>query len=318
MKALITGGAGFIGSHLAQALCRRGAEVTVLDNLSTGAPEKLAWRGNGDKVELVHGDARDEALLDQLVAGCDWVFHQAAVASVPQSVAQPLETNQHNLDATLKLLVAARDAKVKRFLFASSSAIYGESAVESKREDLPPQPLTPYGLQKYGSERYCQLFHQLYGLPTVALRYFNVFGPRQSFDSPYSGVIARFCTMMLRGEAPVIFGDGSQSRDFVFIDNIVQANLMAAEAPAERVAGRVFNGGTGSSISLLKLVADINKLTGQNLQPKFEPGRAGDIRHSQADVSALRGATGYEAAVSWEEGLAQTLEFYRVEARNAL
>jgi UDP-glucose 4-epimerase len=313
MQALITGGAGFIGSHIAQALCRKGAKVRILDNLSTGTEENLAWRAGGDDLELIQGSADDAALLNKIVPGCDWVFHEAAVASVPQSVAQPLETNQHNLDSTLKLLIAARDAGVKRFLFASSSAIYGESEAEYKHESLPPQPITPYGLQKYASERYGQLFHQLYGLPTVALRYFNVFGPRQSFNSPYSGVIARFCTAVLRGETPVIFGDGTQSRDFVFIDNIVQANLLAAEAPAERVAGRVFNGGTGGSISLRQLVADLNDLTGQDIQPRFEPARAGDIRHSQADVSALKEATGYSPAVSWKDGLAQTLDFYRLQ-----
>ena len=313
MQALITGGAGFIGSHIAQALCRKGAKVRVLDNLSTGSEENLAWRTGGDDLELIQGSADDAALLAKIVPGCDWVFHESAVASVPQSVAQPLETNQHNLDSTLKLLIAARDAGVKRFLFASSSAIYGESEAEFKHESLPPQPITPYGLQKYASERYGQLFHQLYGLPTVALRYFNVFGPRQSFNSPYSGVIARFCTAVLRGETPVIFGDGTQSRDFVFIDNIVQANLLAAEAPAERVAGRVFNGGTGGSISLRQLVADLNDLTGQDIQPRFEPARAGDIRHSQADVSALKEATGYSPAVSWKDGLAQTLDFYRLQ-----
>ncbi len=313
MQALITGGAGFIGSHIAQALCRKGAKVRILDNLSTGTEENLAWRTSGDDLELIQGSADDEELLSKIVPGCDWVFHEAAVASVPQSVAQPLETNQHNLDSTLKLLIAARDAGVKRFLFASSSAIYGESEAEFKHESLPPQPITPYGLQKYASERYGQLFYQLYGLPTVALRYFNVFGPRQSFNSPYSGVIARFCTAVLRGETPVIFGDGTQSRDFVFIDNIVQANLLAAEAPAERVAGRVFNGGTGGSISLRQLVADLNDLTGQDIQPRFEPARAGDIRHSQADVSALKEATGYSPAVSWKDGLAQTLDFYRLQ-----
>jgi nucleoside-diphosphate-sugar epimerase len=313
MQALITGGAGFIGSHIAQALCRKGAKVRVLDNLSTGSEENLAWSKGGDDLELIQGSADDAALLAKIVPGCDWVFHEAAVASVPQSVAQPLETNQHNLDSTLKLLIAARDAGVKRFLFASSSAIYGESEAEFKHESLPPQPITPYGLQKYASERYGQLFHQLYGLPTVALRYFNVFGPRQSFNSPYSGVIARFCTAVLRGETPVIFGDGTQSRDFVFIDNIVQANLLAAEAPAERVAGRVFNGGTGGSISLRQLVADLNDLTGQDIQPRFEPARAGDIRHSQADVSALKEATGYSPAVSWKDGLAQTLDFYHLQ-----
>lgn len=311
MKVLITGGAGFIGSHLAEALCRRGARVIVLDNLSTGAAHNLAWRGPADELELVQGSVQDEALLGKLVPGCDWVFHHAAVASVPQSVAEPLATHEHNLNATLKLLLAARDAGVRRFLFASSSAIYGESEVEAKHEDLPAQPLTPYGLQKYAGERYGQLFHRLYGLPTVALRYFNVFGPRQSFNSPYSGVIARFCMAMLKGDAPTIFGDGGQSRDFVYIDNIVQANLLAAEASEEKVAGRVFNGGSGGSVSLLKLVADINQLTGQSIQPRFEPGRAGDIRHSLADVGALRAATGYEPAVTWLEGLERTLEFYR-------
>ncbi len=311
MKALVTGGAGFIGSHLAQALCRQGATVRVIDELSTGRLENLSWRTPTDAVEFIQGDVRDESLLAKIVPGCDWVFHQSAVASVPQSVAHPLETNQHNLDATLKLLIASRDAQVKRFLFASSSAIYGDSEEVSKHESLPPQPITPYGLQKYTSERYCQIFHQLYGLPTVALRYFNVFGPRQSFNSHYSGVIAKFCTAMLRGERPVIFGDGGQARDFVYIDNIVHANLLAAEAPEQQVAGRVFNGGTGASISLLELVAGINELTKQEIQPQFEPARAGDIRHSQADVTAIREALDYKPRVPWKVGLAQTLNFYR-------
>ena len=315
MKVLVTGGAGFIGSHIAQSLCAQGAKVVVIDNESTGDLQNLAWRKNSDALEYIRGDVRDDVLLAKTIPGCDWVFHQAAVASVPQSVSDPLGTNEHNLDATLKLLVAARDAGVKRFLFASSSAIYGESEVPSKHESLPPQPITPYGLQKYAGERYCQLFHQLYGLPTVALRYFNVFGPRQSSTSQYSGVIAKFCSAMLCREAPVIFGDGSQSRDFVFIDNIVQANLMAAAAPEQTVAGRVFNGGTGTSISLLQLVADINELTRQHLEPKLESARAGDIRHSQADISAIREALDYEPRVSWKDGLAQTLEFYRQQAR---
>jgi nucleoside-diphosphate-sugar epimerase len=311
MKALVTGGAGFIGSPHRPVSLRPGAEVVVIDNESTGSLKNLAWRKNSDTLEYIQGDVRDDALVAKIIPGCDWVFHQAAIASVPQSVADPLATNEHNLDASLKLLVAARDAGVKRFLFASSSAIYGESEEPSKHESLPPQPITPYGLQKYTGERYCQLFHQLYGLPTVALRYFNVFGPRQSFISDYSGVIAKFCTAMLRGDSPVIFGDGSQSRDFVFIDNIVQANLLAAGAPEQQVAGRVFNGGTGASISLLQLVADINDLTKQQLQPQFKPARTGDIRHSQADISAIREALDYEPQVSWKDGLARTLEFYR-------
>ena len=231
MKALVTGGAGFIGSHLAEALCRRGANVTVLDNLSLGKMANLAWRQNGDALEFVEGDVADEPLVKRLIAGCDWVFHEAAMPSVPLSVAEPVKTNTQNLDATLRLLVLARDAKVKRFLFASSSSIYGDIDLPAKHEKLPPGPLSPYALQKYAAEKYGQLFHQLYGLPTVSLRYFNVFGPRQAFNSPYSGVIAKFCTGMLAGKAPVIYGDGLQSRDFTFIENVVPANLLAAEAP---------------------------------------------------------------------------------------
>ncbi len=310
MKVLITGGAGFIGSHIAQTLHARGADIVVLDDFSTGSPDNLDWHGHGG-LECVEGDAGDETLLKKIVPGCEWVFHEAAVASVPQSVAEPATTNRSNLDATLKLLIAARDAGVKRFLFASSSAIYGDSEVEKKHEGLPPAPITPYGLQKYASERYAQLFHQLYGLPTVSLRYFNVFGPRQSFNSPYSGVIAKFCTAMLKGEAPLIFGNGEQSRDFVFIDNIVQANLMCAEAPEAAVAGRVFNAATGNSISLRQLVADINELSGQQLQPRFEKERPGDILHSQADISAAATAFGFTPKVTWKEGLARTLDFYR-------
>jgi UDP-glucose 4-epimerase len=311
MKALVTGGAGFIGSHIAQHLISLGAHVLLLDDFSSGSRQNLAWNNGRVDLDLIEGSAGDTALLARIVPGCDWVFHQAAVASVPQSVAHPLETNRHNLDATLKLLVAARDAGVRRFVFASSSAIYGDTSAESLHENLPPAPLTPYGLQKYASERYCQLFHQLYGLPTVALRYFNVFGPRQSFNSPYSGVIARFCTLMLRGEAPVIFGDGSQSRDFVYIDNVVSANLRAAQSPPERVAGHVFNVGTGASVTLNQLVACINELTGQKLAARHEPPRQGDILHSQADISALREALDYSPEVSWKTGLARTLEFYR-------
>jgi UDP-glucose 4-epimerase len=306
MKALVTGGAGFIGSHLAEALCRRGAKVTVLDNLSLGNVANLAWRGNGDALEFVEGDVANEALVKQLIAGCDWVFHEAAMPSVPVSVAKPIETNTQNLDATLRLLVLARDAGVKRFLFASSSSIYGDVDVPAKHEGLPPSPLSPYALQKYGAEKYGQLFHQLYGLPTVSLRYFNVFGPRQAFNSPYSGVIAKFCTGMLAGKAPVIFGDGLQARDFTFIANVVRANLLAAEAP--NVAG-------GQSISLLQLVAELNRLTGQSLAPQFEPTRVGDVRSSMADISAAQRELGYQSEVSWEEGLRRTLEFYRSAAK---
>ncbi|WP_395742610.1 NAD-dependent epimerase/dehydratase family protein [Prosthecobacter sp.] len=314
MKALVTGGAGFIGSHISEALCRKGAEVIVLDNLSLGSPANLNWKQPGDKIDLVEGDVRDPAILARLMPGVDWVFHQGALPSVPRSVAAPLESNANNLDGTLNVLLAARDAGVKRLMFASSSSIYGNADVPAKHEGLPVQPLSPYALQKYGGERYCQLFHQLYGFETVALRYFNIFGPRQAFDSPYSGVIAKFCTCMLAGTAPVIFGDGSQARDFTFVANAVSANLLAAEAPAEKAAGKVFNVAAGHSIDLLRLVKDINHLTGQQLQPRFEPARAGDVLHSLADISAARSCLNYEVQVGWEEGLRRTLEFYKTTA----
>lgn len=312
MKALVTGGAGFIGSHISQTLIQRGAKVIALDNLSLGQRHNLDWANRAD-LEFVEGDVTDETLIRQLVTGCDWVFHEAAMPSVPRSVQDPLGSNFHNTDGTLRMLVAARDAGVKRFLFASSSAIYGDQDAPSKHEQLPPSPLSPYALQKYAGERYCQLFQQLYGLPTVALRYFNVYGPRQAFDSPYSGVIAKFCTAMLKGETPVIYGDGLQSRDFTYIDNVVQANLVAAEAPAEKVAGGVFNAATGHSVTLLDLVQDLNDLTGQSIKPRFEPGRTGDVRSSLADNSAAEKAFGYKATVTWKEGLAKTLDFYRTQ-----
>lgn len=311
MKALITGGAGFIGSHLAEALCREGVEIVVLDNLSLGNAKNLLWKRDDDALQFIDGDVLDEKIVRQAVAGCDWVFHEAALPSVPRSVAEPVESNAQNIDATVQLLVLARDAGVKRFIFASSSSIYGDADVPLKYEQLPPNPLSPYALQKYTGEKYCQLFHQLYGMETVSLRYFNVFGPRQSFDSPYSGVIAKFCTAMLMGQPPVIFGDGLQARDFTYIDNVVRANLLAAKGPSEKVAGKVFNVAGGQSISLLDLVADLNRLTNQSLKPRFEPQRAGDVRSSMADITAAKNGLGYEPLVSWQDGLKKTLEFYR-------
>jgi UDP-glucose 4-epimerase len=310
-KALVTGGAGFIGGHIAQALAARGASVIILDDLSTGDVGNLAWASGQTDVDFVQGCITDTALVRQLIHGCDWVFHQAAIASVPQSVAQPVESNQVNLDASLALLVAARDSGVRRFVFASSAAIYGDTEAALKHESHPVLPLSPYGLQKYASERYGQMFHQLFGLETVALRYFNVFGPRQSFSSPYSGVIARFCTMLLRGETPTVFGDGLQSRDFAYIANVVAANLLAAERPADQVAGRVFNIAGGTSVTLLDLIQELNRLTGQNIVPRHEAARSGDIRHSAADLSAARAYLGYDPQVTWQEGLRHTLDFYR-------
>lgn len=311
MNALVTGGAGFIGSHIAEALVRRGDRVVVLDDLSLGSVGNLAWKRPGDALGFVEGDAGDGDLVAELLPGIDVVFHHGALPSVPRSVAEPVGSNAQNLDATLRLLVAARDAGVRRFVFASSSSIYGDQDAPSKHESLPPRPLSPYALQKYAAERYGQLFHQLYGTPVVSLRYFNVFGPRQSAGSPYSGVIAKFCMAALAGETPVIHGDGRQSRDFTFIDNVVAANLLAADAPAERVAGRVFNIACGESIDLLRLASDLAALTGRPMAPRFGPARAGDVRHSRADISAAREALGYGPHVSWAEGLRRTLEWYR-------
>jgi nucleoside-diphosphate-sugar epimerase len=311
MKALVTGGAGFIGSHIAEALAHRRHHVVVLDNLSLGTLANLHWRRHSESVEIVEGDAGDPALLSAVMPGVDWVFHHAALPSVPRSVSDPVGSNQHNLTATLHLLEAARSAGVKRFVFASSSSIYGDSEAPRKAESLPPAPLSPYALQKYSAETYARQFHQFHGLPTVCLRYFNVFGPRQAFDSPYSGVIARFCSLFLKGERPTIFGDGSQSRDFTYVENVVAANLLAAEAPPAQVAGAVFNIACGESIDLLRLVADLNTLTGQVLQPRFEPARPGDVKHSLADVSAARERLGFSPTVAWKDGLRRTLDWYR-------
>jgi UDP-glucose 4-epimerase len=311
MKALVTGGAGFIGSHIAEGLCRQGAEVVVLDNLSLGDAKNLAWKKSSDRLDLVSGTICDTALVKKLVSGCDAVFHLAAIPSVPLSVEKPLETNEENLNATLGLLAAARDAGVKRFVFASSSAIYGDSDKDSKREDDPVKPQSPYALQKYAGERYAQMFHTLYGLETVSLRYFNIFGPRQSFNSPYSGVIAKFCVSVLEGKQPTIFGDGLQSRDFTPVANVVRANLLAVERPAEQVAGGVFNVGLGASVTLLQLLADLNKLTGQDLQPIFQPERKADVRSSKANIDAAKQRLGYTVVAPWERGLEETLDFYR-------
>lgn len=313
MKALVTGGAGFIGSHIAQTLCAQGAEVIVLDNLLLGTLRNLDWRSPGDRLDFVEGDISDEPLVRQLVASCDWVFHQGALPSVPRSVQDPWASHVPNIDGTLKMLIAARDAGVKRFLFASSSSIYGDVDAPYKHESLPPNPLSPYALQKYTGEKYGLLFHKLYGFPFVALRYFNVFGPRQAFDSPYSGVIAKFCTALLKGERPIVHGDGLQSRDFTFVANSVAANIAAASAPADAVAGRTFNIACGQSVTLLQLLADLNALTGQSIEPKFEAGRVGDVRSSLADINAAQAAFGYQPQVTWEEGLAQTLAFYQMD-----
>jgi UDP-glucose 4-epimerase len=313
MKALITGGAGFIGSHIAEKICSLGGTAVVLDNFSLGSEKNLDWARGSSKLEAIKGSIGDEALIKKIIEGCDWIFHHAALPSVPLSVEKPIESNNENLTSSLNLLMAARSARVKRFVFASSSAIYGDSSAPYKQENNPVNPLSPYALQKYATERYGQLFHSLYGLETVSLRYFNVFGPRQSFNSPYSGVIAKFCTHFIQDEQPVIFGDGLQSRDFIFIDNVVEANLRAAQRPKEFVAGKVFNVGGGESITLLDLISALQKITGKNLQPTFSPSRSGDIRASRANIETAKLELDFKISVSWLEGLRKTYEFYQAQ-----
>ena len=312
MKALVTGGAGFIGSHLAEALCRRGDSVIVLDDLSSGRLDNLVWCAPGDALEFVQGDAGDDALLIPLLEGCACVFHLAAMPSVQQSIIAPLESHRRNLDTTLRLFVAARDARVRRIVYASSSSVYGESNAEAKEQGCP-QPLSPYAIQKSASEQYAQLFYRLYGLPIVTLRYFNVFGPRQVYDSPYAGVVARFCDAVLNSRPLTIFGDGRQSRDFTYVDNVVSANLLAAAAPEEKIAGRIFDCATGTSVSVLELADALADLTGAPVAHSPEPSRVGDIRDSRADISAIERELGYRVSVRWKEGLRRTLDSYRLE-----
>jgi len=313
LKALVTGGAGFIGSHLAEALCRRGDKVVVLDDLSSGTLDNLAWRAPAHELEFVQGDAGDEVLLKKLISDCDCLFHLAAMPSVQQSIIAPLESNRRNLGTTLHLFVAARDAGVRRVVFASSSSVYGEAKAEARDEAVRPEPLSPYAVQKYAAEQYAQLFHRLYALPVVTLRYFNVFGPRQDYDSPYAGVVARFCKAILNSRPITIYGDGQQSRDFAYIDNVVSANLLAAAAPEEKIAGRIFDCATGSSVSVLELANALSELTGRPLAQSLEPNRAGDIRDSCANISAIESELGYRVLVNWKEGLRRTLDFYRLQ-----
>ena len=302
---LVTGGAGFIGSHLCEELLRRGHQVRVADDLSTGK------RGNLQKgVEFVEGDLADLATARRVVEGCHYVLHQAAIPSVPRSVKDPLTSHRANVDATVNMLIAARDAGVKRLVFAGSSSAYGDTPTLPKREDMPNGPLSPYALQKVIGEQYLQMFTKLYGLETVTIRYFNVFGPRQDPASEYAAVIPRFITAALAGKGVTVFGDGTQSRDFCFIDNTVEANLAAASAPASAVSGGVFNVACGAATSLndvVKLVADI---VGHTVPIAYAQGRVGDVKHSLADITAARERLGYRGAISFAEGLKRTAAWY--------
>jgi len=302
--ALVTGGAGFIGSHLADGLLSAGWRVRLLDDFSSGREANIAHL-RGD-VELLRGDLRDAELLARALPGVEVVFHQGAVPSVPRSVAEPERTNDVNVTGTLRVLEAARKAGVRRVVFAASSSVYGDTPVLPKVETMAPCPLSPYALQKYAGERYCQLFHALYGLETVALRYFNVYGPRQDPASEYAAVIPRFARACLAGEAPLVFGDGEQTRDFTFVGDAVAANLLAADAP--RAAGEVMNVAGGRRVSLNQLLREIRDLTHARVEARYQPARAGDVRDSLADLSRARELLGYEPQVDLRTGLARTIE----------
>jgi len=309
---LITGIAGFIGSTLARGVLAQGNQVRGIDNLSTGKRANIAEIK--DRIDLREVDLLDLKGVQDACRGVDYIFHEAAIPSVPRSVLDPLESNRANIDATANLLVAARDAKVKRVVYAASSSAYGDTPTLPKREDMSPNPISPYAVAKLTGEYYMTSFWRCYGLETVSLRYFNIFGPRQDPTSPYSGVLAKFITQMLKGEQPVVFGDGQQSRDFTYVENVVNANLLACQAPAGEVAGRVFNIATGTHIDLNETFRVLKKLTRYSGDLKYEPERAGDVKHSLADLSLAKKHLGYAPTVGFEEGLQRTIEWYRSQA----
>jgi nucleoside-diphosphate-sugar epimerase len=303
---LVTGGAGFIGSHLAEELLRRGERVRIVDNLITGKRENLAHL---QEAEFVHGDLADLDVARRAVEGIEYVLHQAAIPSVPRSVQDPITSNRANVDASLNVLVAARDAGVRRVVYAGSSSAYGDTPTLPKVETMPTTPLSPYALQKLVAEQYCQMFTQLYGLETVTIRYFNVFGPRQDPSSPYSGVISLFIRALVDGRPPTIYGDGGQTRDFTYVANVVDGVLRACHAPA--ASGEVINVATGGRISLNELFQVVKAVTSAKVDPIYAEVRAGDVRDSQADIGKARRLLGYEPIVSFEQGLEKTVEWFR-------
>jgi nucleoside-diphosphate-sugar epimerase len=303
---LVTGGAGFIGSHLAEELVRRGERVRVVDNLVTGNRNNLSHLR---EVEFLEGDLADLSVARRAVAGIDYVLHQAAIPSVPRSVKDPISSNRANVDGTLNVLIAARDAGVKRLVFAGSSSEYGDSATLPKREDMPSSPLSPYALQKVIGTEYCRMFTRLYGFETVVIRYFNVFGPRQDPGSPYSGVISLFATALIEGRQPVIYGDGEQTRDFTYVANVVDGVLRACQA--EEASGEVINVATNGRVSLNQLFMSLRDLIGASVEPIYDKPRAGDVRDSQADIGKAARLLGYKPLVTFEQGLKNTVEWYR-------
>jgi nucleoside-diphosphate-sugar epimerase len=310
-RYLITGIAGFIGSTLAHALVDQGHEVRGIDNLSTGNLENLA--DIKDQVSFHEMDLQDVAGMKSACEGVDFVLHQGALASVPRSVKDPVSSHESNINGTLNLLVAAKDARVRRIVYAASSSAYGDQPTQPKQEDMLPRPLSPYAVQKLTCEYYIQSFYRSYGLEGVCLRYFNIFGPRQAADSPYSGVIAQFTYKMMAGETPTIFGDGLTSRDFNFVDNAVSANLLACTAPSEVATGRVFNIGTGKSHTLNEVYATIAEHLGFTAKPAYGPPREGDIQHSLADISRATKELGYVPKAHFHEGLKKTVAWYLEE-----
>jgi nucleoside-diphosphate-sugar epimerase len=306
-RYLVTGAAGFIGSNIVEELVKRGADVRAVDNFATGRRANI--EGLLPRIDFVEGDISDPETATRLVRGVDFVLHQAALPSVPRSVADPMASHQANATGTLNLLLAARDAGVKRFVYASSSSVYGNSPTLPKQEDMPTDPRSPYAVNKLAGEQYCKVFTLVYGLPAVALRYFNVFGPRQDPTSQYAAVIPAFITAMLEGKQPTIYGDGTQSRDFTFVANVVEANLLACEG--DKADGSAVNIACGERVSLLELVAHINELLGTSIDPAFAPERAGDVKHSLADISRAESTLGYRPRVRFKEGLASTIESLR-------
>ncbi|MGA9770558.1 MAG: SDR family oxidoreductase [Blastocatellia bacterium] len=304
---LVTGGAGFIGSHICERLLKDGHNVRVLDNFVSGKEANLESIG-GD-VELIRGDITDRRTVSEAMKGVEIVFHEAALGSVPRSVADPMTTHEVNLTGTLNILLGARDAGVRRVVYASSSSVYGDTEVLPKREDMMGQPLSPYALSKLGGEHYISIFNRLYGFEAVALRYFNIFGPRQDPESQYAAVIPRFVMALLEGRQPVIYGDGGQSRDFTYVENVVEANLLASEA--DGAAGRAFNVACGGRYSLLDLLGKMKEILGSDIEPIHEAARAGDVRDSQASIEAAARTLGYRVTVEFDEGLRRTVSWYQ-------
>jgi len=306
---LVTGGAGFIGSNLVDELLRREHRVRVLDNLSTGRPENLA--AVRERIDFFNADICNLETIRPCFAGVDYVLHLAALPSVPRSVADPISANRVNIEGTLNVLLAAREAGVKRVVFAASSAAYGDNPILPRVESHEPRPMSPYALTKVAGEYYCQIFTRLYGVEAVALRYFNIFGPRQNPHSQYSGVLSKFIAAYIEGTTPTIFGDGEQSRDFTYIDNVVDATLRACTAP--NAPGRAINVGVGGRFTLNQTIALLNQIFGKQVTPRYDPPRSGDVLHSQADISLARQVLGYEPKVPYEQGLKKTVEWYRAE-----